>query len=108
MRRLAVRSALSLKRSEEKIVLIDQLQLDKIQTKAMLDVLEHLHLGDLRTLVVLPDRDAVVQTSARNIASVKTLLAPYLNVVDLLDHDAVLLPVACLDVIGQILGQQEV
>lgn len=108
MRRLAVRSALSLKRGEEKIVLIDQLQLEKIQTKAMVEVLQHLHLGDVRTLVVLPEQDTVLQSSARNIAGVKTLLASYLNVVDLLDHDAVLLPVASLGIIGQILGQQEV
>ncbi len=108
MRRLAVRSALSLKRGEEKIVLVDRLQLDEVRTRAMVEVLESLHLDDVRTLVVLPAPDTVVQTAARNIAGVKTLLAPYLNVVDLLDHDAVLLPVASLEVIGRILGQQEV
>lgn len=108
MRRLAVRSALSLKRGQEKIVLVDRLQLDEARTKAMVEVLEHLHLDDVRTLVVLPAPDTVVQTAARNIAGVKTLLASYLNVVDLLDHDAVLLPVASVEAIGQVLGQREV
>jgi large subunit ribosomal protein L4 len=108
MRRLAVRSALSVKRDEERIILLDRLELSEIRTKAMLEVLAKLNLAGQKTLVVLPGVDPVVQTSARNIAEVKTLLALNLNVVDLLDYDHVLMPVACLDVIGQILGQREV
>lgn len=108
MRRLAVRSALSVKREEDKIVLLDRLELPAIRTKAMLELLAKLHLAGSKTLVVLPGSDQVVQTSARNIVGVKTLLALNLNVVDLLDYDHVLMPVASLDVIGQILSQQEV
>ena len=108
MRRLAMRSALSLKRGEEKIVLLDRLELPEIRTRAMIEVLEKLHLSEGSTLVVLPGKDDVVQTSARNIPGVKTLLAPNVNVVDLLDFDHVLMPVASVEVIGQILGQPEV
>jgi large subunit ribosomal protein L4 len=108
MRRLAVRSALSVKRGEDKIVLLDRLELPEIRTKAMLEVLGKLNLAGQKTLVVLPAADPIVQTSARNIAGVKTLLALNLNVVDLLDYDHVLMLVASVDVIGQILGQGEV
>lgn len=108
MRRLAVRSALSVKREEDKIVLLDRLELPAIRTKAMLELLAKLNLAGSKTLVVLPGSDQIVQTSARNIVGVKTLLALNLNVVDLLDYDHVLMPVASLDVIGQILSQQEV
>ena len=107
MRRLAVRSALSLKRAGEQIVLLDDLRLDEIRTKAMGEVLSNLHLDGGKTLLVLPVQNPVVQRSARNIAGVKTLLASYLNVADLLDYDIVLMPVASLQVLGQILGQQE-
>lgn len=107
MRRLAVRSALSVKRGEEQIVLLDELRLEEKRTRAMLDLLAKLKLADRRTLVVLPEKDAVVQASARNLPGVKTLLAAYLNVADLLDCDAVVMPVASLEVIGRILGPRE-
>jgi len=107
MRRLAVRSALSLKRAEEQIVLLDDLRLEEKRTKAMLQVLENLRLTESKTLIILPGKDPFVQASARNIPGVKTLLAPYLNVADLLDYDRVLMPVASLEVIGQIWGQRE-
>lgn len=108
MRRLALRSALSLKWAEEQIVLLDKLHLEEIRTKAMLQVLENLALADGKTLVVLPMKDPVVQRSAHNLPGVKTLLAPYLNVADLLDFDTVLMLVASLEVIAQILGPREV
>ena len=108
MRRLAMRSALSMKRGEDKIVLLDRLELPEKRTKAMVEVLEKLNLTGSTTLVVLPGLDPVVQVSARNIAGVKTLLAPNLNVVDLLDYDRVLMLVGCVDILGQILGQVEV
>ncbi len=106
MRRLAVRSALSQKRAAEQIILLDELRLEETRTRAMLGILQSLHLAEGKTLVVLPAADAVVQSSARNLPGVKTLLAPYLNVADLLDFDAVLMPVASLEVIGRILGQE--
>ena len=107
MRRLAVRSALSVKRGEEQIILLDELRLEETRTRAVLDLLEKLHVADRRTLVVLPEKDLVVQRSARNIPGVKTLPAAYLNVADLLDHDAVVMPVASLEVIERILGPRE-
>lgn len=107
MRRLAVRSALSVKRGADQIVLLDELRLEERRTKAMLELLSNLRLAKTRTLVVLPEKDEVVQASAGNLPGVKTLPAAYLNVADLLNHDAVLMPVACLEVIELILGQRE-
>jgi large subunit ribosomal protein L4 len=108
MRRLAVRSALSLKQGEGKIVLLDRLELAETRTKAIVEVLEKLDLAGGTTLLVLPEVDPVVQTSTRNIAGVKALLALNLNVVDLLDYDHVLMLVGCVDVLGRFLSQAEV
>jgi large subunit ribosomal protein L4 len=108
MRRLAVRSALSIKRGDDKIVLLDRLEFQETRTRAMVELLQKLNLAGSTTLVVLPGMDPVVQTVARNIPGVKTLLAPNLNVADLLDHDHVLMLVGCVDIIGHILGQAEV
>ncbi len=107
MRRLAVRSALSIKRAEDQIVLLDELRLEETRTKAMVELLRRLNLEGTKTLVVLPEKDERIQRSARNIPGVKTLLAPYLNVADLLDYDKLLMPVSSLSVIGRILGPQE-
>ena len=60
---------------------------------------------DGKTLIVLDQRDAVVQKSANNLAGVKTLMAHYLNVIDLLNFDTVVISRAAVDVIESYLGQ---
>ncbi|NPA90120.1 MAG: 50S ribosomal protein L4 [Chloroflexi bacterium] len=103
MRRLALRSALSVKAAEGQIKVLDDLTLPEIRTKRMLQVLENLDIEG-SVLVLLPEANDVVELSARNLPEVKTLRASYLNVRDLLGYDTILLPLASLQVIEQILG----
>jgi len=103
MRRLALRSALSVKASGNSIILIDDLSLLTPKTKGMVAVLGNLGAA-FKTLILLAARDPNVEISARNIPGVKTLHASSLNVVDLLRYDTVLLPVKALAVIEQFLG----
>ena len=56
-----------------------------------------------RVLILLPDRNEVVEKSVRNLSWVKTLRASYLNVRDLLGYDHVLMPKGALEVIESIL-----
>jgi large subunit ribosomal protein L4 len=56
------------------------------------------------TLLVLPERNEVVERSVRNLENVKVLNANYLNVRDLLSHDKILMPIDSLQVIERILG----
>jgi len=104
MRRLALRAALSAKAAEQQIVVLDELALEAPKTKQMLQVLGALKL-DSSVLILLPAKDAAVEMSARNLPRVKTLLANYLNVRDLLGYDYVLMPKGSLEVIESILGQ---
>jgi len=109
MRRNALRSALSVKASEEKIVLVDALDMDVPKTKALLDTLKRLGLEDIgkeaaSALVILPGRDEMVEKSARNVPYVKTLHASYLNIYDLLKYDYIVLTEGTVDVIEGILG----
>ena len=53
MRRLAVRSALSAKQADGQIRFVDALAFEAPRTKAMLEVLENLQTGGLKTLVVM-------------------------------------------------------
>jgi large subunit ribosomal protein L4 len=95
MRRLALRSALSTKAAEENLIVIDRLEFATPSTKAMIGVLKSLGV-ERSALVVLPETNDTVYRSARNIPRVKTLPVENLNIVDLLNHTTLLLPVAAV------------
>jgi len=103
MRRLALRSALSVKAAEGSLVLLDDLVMQAPKTRDMLTILDSLQVPS-SALIVLPERDANIEISARNIPDVKTLMATCMNVIDILKYDTLILPVKALLVIEQILG----
>jgi large subunit ribosomal protein L4 len=103
MRRAALRSALSAKAVENQIVVLDTLKVNAPKTKEIVTVLGNLGLGE-RVLILLPERDEMLEKSARNLPQVKTLRASYLNIRDLLGCDHVLMPLGALQVIEGILG----
>ncbi|WP_026369807.1 50S ribosomal protein L4 [Kallotenue papyrolyticum] len=107
MRRLAVRSALSAKQRDGAIRFVDRLQLETIRTKAMLEVLRAFELERQKTLIVLPEKDETLIRSANNLPNVKTLLAMYLNVRDLLKYDVVIMPQAALEQVNAWLGRAD-
>jgi len=104
MRRLAVRSALSAKHAADEIRFVDELSFEQPRTKDMLACLAALELGG-KTLIVLDQKDDNVRRSAGNLPGVKTLLAHYLNVIDLLNYDNVLMSRAAVEVVAGYLGQ---
>jgi len=103
MRRLALRSALSVKARAGQIKVLDDLQLPEIKTKRMVQVLENLGIEG-SALVLLPERNVNVELSARNLPDVKTLRASYLNVRDLLGYETIIMPLASIQVVEGILG----
>jgi large subunit ribosomal protein L4 len=103
MRRQALRSVLSIKAAESQVVLLEGLEMAEPKTKEILDILKNLGI-ESSALILLPQRDEVILRSVRNIPEVRTLVAQYLNVRDLLKFDYILLPLASLDVIEGILG----
>jgi large subunit ribosomal protein L4 len=107
MRRLAVRSALSAKQAASAIHFVDQLTFEQPRTKAMIDCLSALQLSG-STLIVLSAKNEAVERSASNLPAVKTLLANYLNVIDLLKYDNVLMVQPAVAIAEGILGQVDV
>ena len=106
MRRAALRSALSVKASENNIVVLDALTLPEIKTRQMAESLNKL-VGDQTALVLIPEKTAeydVVELSTRNLPGAKTLMAKYLNMRDLLSYDKLVLPEEALDVLKEYLG----
>jgi large subunit ribosomal protein L4 len=106
MRRLAVRSALSARRRDNAIVFLDRLTFEQPRTKDMIAVLNALNLTG-KTLIVLDQKDENVRRSANNLPNVKTLLAHYLNVIDLLSYDHVVMLKAAVDVAQGYLDQPQ-
>jgi large subunit ribosomal protein L4 len=103
MRRQALRSALSVKAAESQVVLVDSLQMSEPKTRQVLEALQNLGVGT-SALILLPQSDEVILRSVRNLPQVRTLVAQYLNVRDLLKFDYIVVPLASLEVIEGILG----
>ncbi|NJK78574.1 MAG: 50S ribosomal protein L4 [Chloroflexaceae bacterium] len=103
MRRLAVRSALSVKLSG--IRFVDVLEFDVPRTRAMIEMLEDQDFAG-KTLIVLDRKEGYenLYRSANNLPNVKILLAHYLNVNDLLNYDNVLMTVEAVRVAESYLG----
>jgi large subunit ribosomal protein L4 len=104
MRRLAVRSALSAKFAAGEIRFVNGLALEGPSTKDMVALLNDHNLSG-KTLIVLDSKNQNVQLSARNIPHVKTLLAHYLNVIDLLRFDNIIMSQPAVQVAESYLGQ---
>ncbi len=84
-RRAALLSALSLKRQEEKLILLDQFPLDGFKTRQVIDILKRFEVED--ALIVTDDRHPYLERSARNIPGVEVLRYNNLNVYDILNHE---------------------
>ena len=95
MRRLAIKSALSDKVANEKLIVVNELALESPRTRDMLEILEKLLVADKgkRVLMMLPRRDENIVLSARNIPAAKVQHVSSINVVELLKHDCVIMPV---------------
>ncbi|WP_027718594.1 50S ribosomal protein L4 [Desulfovirgula thermocuniculi] len=85
VRRLAMRSALSAKVRDGKLVVLDELKLEQPRTKEMIRILGNLKVNE-KALVVTAQPEENVFKSARNIPGVKPTVADSLNVYDLLAH----------------------
>jgi len=98
-RREALLSALSLRRKDEKIIVIDKLELAETKTKLMLEVLKN--LGVESALIVIHESDEKIERSARNLGTVKVLRAEGLNVYDILRYEHLVLTEQALGVIEE-------
>ena len=85
-KRLAIKSMLSSKVLENELVVVENLPLKEIKTKEMARILNNLKVEG-KAVILLPEKDEVVQKSARNIEGVKTLQVGTINVYDLLKYN---------------------
>lgn len=105
MRRLAIKSALSDKVANEQLIVLDKLALGGPRTKDMLEILENLPLNGKQVLMMLPQRDENVVLSTRNIPSAKVQHVSSINVIELLKHDYIIMPVHTVRWIELVFGE---
>ena len=86
-KRAALKSALTSKVQENKLIVVDELKLDEIKTKRFAAVLKNLNVE--KALVVIDDNDQNVVLSARNIPTVKVAQTNSINVFDILKYSTV-------------------
>ena len=100
VKRLALKSALTTKVLENKIIVLDSLEMEEIKTKAMVNILANLNVE--KALVVLPESNINVQASARNIPNVKTALVNTINTYDILKYDTFVVTKAAVEKIEEV------
>jgi large subunit ribosomal protein L4 len=106
MRRLAIRSVLSDKVASESLIVLKDLSLEAPRTKDMLAILDNFPASEgKRVLVLLPQRDENIVLSTRNIPTAKVQHVCSINVVELLKHDIVLLPIKSVRWLEMVFGE---
>jgi large subunit ribosomal protein L4 len=93
-RKEALLSALSLKRRDGKIIIVDKLNLEEAKTKLMVKALIELNVTS--ALIVISQPDATIERSSRNIPTVKVLRVEGLNVYDLVRYEHLILTESAL------------
>lgn len=101
LKRLALKSALSIKAASDSIIVIDSLKLKEIKTKEFVKFMENLGI-DGKALVVTEILDENVVKSARNIPGVKTTYATLLNTYDIMNANTFVVDKAALPKIEEV------
>lgn len=103
VRRLALKMALSSKLKEEKLVVLDEFELDKIKTREFVKVMNVLNTKN--ALIITEKKDKNLELSARNVPNIKVLRVEGLNVYDILKYrNVVLLESSIKSIEGRLLG----
>lgn len=101
MKRKALLMCLSDRARDERIILLDKLELENFKTKKFLEILNKLPNKGKKTLIILADNDKKIIKSAANLSYLKTIESVNLNVMDVLNNEYLMLPVATLKAVGE-------
>lgn len=100
MRRLALKSILSAKAKEGRLIVLDDFGLAEPKTKEAAQILKNLEATKKTTVVVGENQDAAVM-SVRNIDKVKVIYSTELNAIDLLDNEYLVMTRAALNAVEE-------
>ena len=101
VRRLALKSALSSKFADSKMIVVEDMNLSEVKTAAVAKALKDLGAG-ASSLVVLEGANKNAELSARNIKDVKTAYVNTINVFDILKYDSFIATKAAVEKIEEV------
>ena len=101
VKRLALKSVLSAKAAEGKIIVVDSISMDAPKTKEFVAFLNAVK-AENKAYVVMPEVAANVVKSARNIPGIVTTTATILSVYDILNAKTLILDKAALATIEEV------
>ena len=99
-KRAALKSALTSRVQENKLIVVDELKLDEIKTKKFAEVMKNLNVD--KALVVINDNDQNIVMSAKNIPTVKVAQTNTINVFDILKYSTVVVTKAAVVTIEEV------
>lgn len=105
-KRLAIRQALSLAADSDKLIVIETFACPDGKVKPTINLLNKIGVTG-SVLLVVSQKDELVERATRNLANVKAIGARYLNVFDILNADKIVISKQALDIIHDWLGVQK-
>ncbi|HKK45176.1 MAG TPA: 50S ribosomal protein L4 [Balneolaceae bacterium] len=96
-RRLARKSALTIKASEDAIKVIEDISIDEPKTKKVVAILEGLEVQDSKVLILTAETDKILYKSARNIPGVEVLEANKPTTYQVLNADVILIQKSAIE-----------
>jgi len=105
-RRKALFSALSAKAASKSIIALDKYESNEIKTKTFADMITKLPINR-NVLVVIPEKNEVIQKSSSNLPNVKTILVNYLNIADLQKYRKVLFLKDAIAKMNEVFGSKK-
>jgi large subunit ribosomal protein L4 len=100
-RRLALRSALSVRAKEGKVVVLASTGVNEGRTREVAALLKSLGIDAAKCLLVLPGNDPLVLRAARNLPKVRTSSAGQLNTYEVLHAEHILITREALDALKE-------
>ena len=101
LRRLALKSALSIRAAEDAVVVVDSIEMEEIKTKEFKKFLDAVGVHG-KALIVTPEINNNVILSSRNLPGVKTTFATLLNTYDVMDARTFVVDKAALETIEEV------
>ncbi len=102
VRRLALKMALSTKYAQDKLQIVDKIELNQIRTKDFVNIKNN--LGLKKPLIVTAEKSNTLELSARNIPGVEVITHDSINVYEVLKHQELVIDKQAVEKLQERLG----
>ena len=105
VKRLARKSALSLRARESSVVIVEDFTMDSPKTREVASMLNAINVGGKKVLMLLPQSDRTLVLSARNIPNLTTFPADKISAYDVLNHGTVVIFKSAVELLERSFGE---